>query len=167
MVAGFFGHGISLYRREVHAPLLVISPSGSPTAKIVNEPVSNREIPATVAEWVDLGPRDLFPGRPLTRFLDNGTEQLPETSLVLSEAQHIETVTPRAHLPSTVGPVRSAVSRDRVYIRGDCGREELYDLFNDPLESVNLARHPQSRRVIDWCREEFNQLGRGVNTLAH
>ncbi len=66
---GLQGHGVSLYRREVHVPLLVIPPSRSSTARVVDEPVSNREIAATVAEWVDLGPRNPFPGRSLTRFL--------------------------------------------------------------------------------------------------
>ena len=91
---GLCGHGESLYRREVHVPLLVIPPSRSSTARIVNEPVSLREIPATVAEWVDLGPRNPFPGRSLTRFLGDGTEQLPETSPVLCEVQHIEAYSP-------------------------------------------------------------------------
>ena len=102
---GLLGHGVSLYRREVHVPLLVIPPARSSTARIVNEPVSIREIPATVAEWVDLGPRNPFPGRSLTRFLGDGAERLPETSPVLCEVQHIE-VSPRmAQIPSTLGPV--------------------------------------------------------------
>ena len=102
---GLLGHGVSLYRREVHVPLLVIPPSRSSTAKIVNEPVSLREIPATVAEWVDLGPRNPFPGRSLTRFLGDGTERLPETSPVLCEVQHIEASPRMAQIPSSLGPV--------------------------------------------------------------
>ena len=40
------------------------------------------------------------------------------------------------------------MTRDRVYIRSDGGREELYDLLHDDLESVDLARYPQSRRIL-------------------
>ena len=58
------------------------------------------------------------------------------------------------------------MSRDRVYIRSDGGREELYDLLHDPLESVDLAKYPQSRPVIDRFREELSRLCPGVTTPA-
>ncbi len=159
---GLLGHGGSLYRREVHVPLLVVPPTRLSTAKIVNEPVSNREIAATVAEWVDLGPQNPFPGRSLTRFLDDSTERRPEPSPVLCEIQHIESIPRRAEIPATLGPITSLVSRDRVYIRSDGGREELYDLSHDDLESVNLASHPQSRLDIEWFRKELSRLCPGV-----
>ncbi len=158
---GLIGHGTSLYRSEMHVPLLVIPPSRSSTAKTVNEPVSLREIPATVAEWVNLGPRNPFPGRSLTRFLGDGTERLPETSPVLCELQHNV-----AFSRTDFCPVSSLVSQDRVYIRSDDGREELYDLLHDPLESVDIANYPQSRPVIDWFRAELSRLLRGVTTPA-
>jgi arylsulfatase A-like enzyme len=158
------GHGLSLYRPEVHVPLLVIPPSRSSIAKIVDEPVSLREIPATVAEWVDLGPRNPFPGHSLTRFLSEGTERLQATSPVLCEVQQIE-IDPRPdYIPSCLGPIRSLVSGDQVYIRGSGGREELYDLSNDPLESSNLAESSQSRPEIDRFREAFSRLCRGEGT---
>ncbi len=163
---GLIGHGTSVYRQEVHVPLLVIPPSRLSTAKIINEPVSLREIPATVAEWVNLGPRNPFPGRSLTRFLGDGTKQLPETSPVLCELQHNVTFPGTAEVPFAFCPVSSLVSRDRVYIRFDDGREELYDLLYDPLESVDLAKHPQSRPVIDRFREELSRLRGGVTTPA-
>ena len=61
---GVIAHGASLYRQEVHVPLLVIPPSSSSAAKIVERTVSLRDIPATVAEagptW---GPAEIpFPG---------------------------------------------------------------------------------------------------------
>ena len=155
---GLMGHGVSLYRREVHVPLVVVPPRRSSTARIVDEPVSNREIPATVAEWVDLGPRNPFPGRSLTRFLTDSAERLTEPSPVLCEVQHIETGPPRPEIPATVGPVRSLVTRDRVYIRNAGGREELYDRVHDDWEAVDLAGHPHSHRDIDRLRKELCRL---------
>jgi arylsulfatase A-like enzyme len=161
---GLLGHGVSLYRREVHVPLVVIPPSRTSTAKVVNQPVSNREVAATVAEWVELGPRNPFTGRSLTRFLDDRREPPPETSTVLCEVQHIETIPRRAEIPSTLGPVTSLVSRDRVYICSDGGREELYDLLHDDLESVDLARYPQSGPDLARFRAELSRLCAGVTT---
>ena len=155
---GTIAHGASLYRPEVHVPLLVIPPTRSSTARIVNEPVSIREIPATVAAFVELGQRNPFPGRSLTRFVGDRTEQSPETSPVLCEVQRNEVLPRTARIPSSLGPIRSLVSRDQVYIRNSDGREELYDLAHDPLDSVDLTKYPQSRPVIDRFREDLRQL---------
>jgi arylsulfatase A-like enzyme len=159
---GIHGHAASLYRREVHIPLLVIPPAGLPSPRIVDEPVSNREIAATVADLVNMGPQNPFPGRSLTRFLDDRARPSPEPSPVLCEVQQIETLPPTEHVPATVGPLVSLTSRDRVYIRNHRGREELYDLLHDPFDSVDLSREPESRPVIDRFREELTRLGCGT-----
>jgi arylsulfatase A-like enzyme len=163
---GLIGHGNSLYRREVHVPLVVIPPGRSSIAKIIDEPVSVREIPATVAEWVDLGPQNPFPGRSLRRFLRAGAERLAQTSPVLCEVQQMDVLPQIDNMPSTLGPVVSLVSRERVYIRSHGVREELYDLVHDPLESVDLARYPESRPVIDRFREELRRFYPGGSDLA-
>jgi arylsulfatase A-like enzyme len=163
---GLIGHGTSVYRSEVHVPLLVIPPSRSSPAKVVHEPVSLREIPATVAEWVDLGARNPFPGRSLTRFLGDGTERLPETSPVLSELLDNVAFPEEVQIPPSAGSVRSLVSRDQVYIRREDGREELYDLLDDPLELFDLTKYSQSRPVIDRFREELSRIRRCAATPA-
>jgi arylsulfatase A-like enzyme len=163
---GLITHGASVYRPEVHVPLLVIPPFRSSTAKIVDEPVSLREIPATIAEWVDLKSRNPFPGRSLARFLDEGAERLPETSPVLSELQHNIAFPAPYPIPFPFGPAISLASKDRVYIRREDGSEELYDLSNDPQESINLARDPQARPVLDKFREELNRLRGNVATTT-
>ena len=49
--AGVFRHGTSLYQTELHVPLLIIPPAGAKVAagQIVNEPVSLRDLAATIA----------------------------------------------------------------------------------------------------------------------
>jgi len=158
---GLLGHGLSLYRDEVHVPLLILPPSRSPlasSAKVVNEPVSLREIPATVVEWVDSGQPSPFQGRSLNRFLSDDADRPLESSPILCEVQHLTRLSQTAQIPSTNGPVTALLARKRVYIRGVDGREEFYDLANDPIESDNLAEVPESRRELDQFREELGRL---------
>jgi arylsulfatase A-like enzyme len=161
---GVFAHGASLYRQEVHVPLLVIPPSRSSAASIVSAPVSIRDIPATIAEWIDLGPRNPFPGRSLTQFLGDGNERGAETFPVLCEVQHIEGLPPTPQIPSSLGPLISLVSKDRVYIRSDSGREEIYDLVHDPQDAVNLAAYPESRPALDEFRAQLRRLNPDATT---
>ena len=156
---GVIAHGASLYRPEVHVPLLVIPPGRASATRLVSEPVSLRDIPATVAECAGLGNRNRFPGSSLTRFLHDDAPRAPETHPILSEVERNEVLPRSAQIPSSLGPVISLVSGGRVYIRGAGGREELYDRVHDPLESVDLARYPQSRPEIDRFRDELEGFG--------
>ncbi len=81
---------------------------------------------------------------------------------MLCEIDHRKSVPPRDEIPATVGPVRSLVTRDRVYIRVEGRREELYDRLNDPMERVDLARFPQSRSELAWFREQLDRLRGGL-----
>jgi hypothetical protein len=112
---GVIAHGASVYRPEVHVPLLDIPPSRLSATKIVNEPVSLRDIPATVAEWVNLGPRNPFPGSSLTRFLNDAFERVPDTLPILCEVQQNEVLPRKTQIPSSLGPVIALVSRGRVF----------------------------------------------------
>lgn len=157
---GMLVHGGTLYRQEVHVPLVVVPPSRRSAARVVDEPVSVREIAATVAEWVNLAPDESpFPGRSLTRFLRDGPEGRPGPSPVLCELEHNVAFPPGTSIPPRYGPTRSLlVSRGLSYIRGDDGDEELYDLRNDPWEENDLSRRPGSGVVLDQLRAELQRL---------
>ena len=61
-----FFHGCSLYRQLVGVPLVIVDPKGVPAGRVVVEPVSLRDIPATVVDLLGLTRRRPVPG-PLAR----------------------------------------------------------------------------------------------------
>ena len=60
--AGIFCHGTSLYETEVHVPLLVVPPGGRATKQAVQEPVSLRDLAATIVDLTGLEAGRRFPG---------------------------------------------------------------------------------------------------------
>ena len=63
-----FFHGGSLYRQVVQVPLVIVDPKGRRAGRVVAEPVSLRDVPATIADSARTGPGAPFPGRSLARF---------------------------------------------------------------------------------------------------
>ena len=59
---GLFDRGESVYQRRVRVPLLISLPSGGASWKVVNEFVSLRDVPATIAEFVSPGAKTSLRG---------------------------------------------------------------------------------------------------------
>ena len=150
---GFFGHGRSLYRPEVHVPLVIFDPSDPAPGRTVDEPVSLREVAATAAEWAG-GPagRSPFPGRSLARFWSEGPRDDPAAFPVLCEVEQQTDMPKMPWVPSSLGPVKSLVAEGLGYIQNGDGREELYNLADDRLEVKNLAAEAGSGPVLERFR---------------
>ncbi len=164
---GLIGHGVSVYRPEAHVPLVILPPSRLPASRIVNRPVSLREIPATIAECVGLGERNPFPGRSLTRVLDASAKRVPGKSPVLCELEEYIAFSRSDKIPAGFGPVRSLTSGNHVYIRWDTGNEEVYDIHNDPFELVDLGKDPDLVPVIARFRAEIKRLLPDLSTAIN
>ena len=54
-----FLHGCSLYRQLVGVPLVIVDPKVVPAGRTVAEPVSLRDIPATIVDLVGLAERTI------------------------------------------------------------------------------------------------------------
>lgn len=157
---GFSGHGMSVYRREIHVPLLIFPPRSIADRRVVGEPVSPRELPATIIDLLGLGPSP-FPGRSLSRFFR--TETSPESLVdpVLSEVgQHMH-VTPNPNVPATIGSIRALTTEQEVYIRSSFGREELYDRVADPNETRDRFALEQAPSSAELHREALSRLLQG------
>jgi arylsulfatase A-like enzyme len=158
---GFTGHGLSLYRRELHVPLLVFPPRALPDRRVVAEPVSLRELPATVVDLIGLtdGSEPAFPGRSLARFFQPGTHDADSLiEPVLSEVEHQTTIPPLPWVPASLGSVKALTTAKEVYIRNSDGREELYDRLNDSFEAKNLITSDQKTDSLKRHREVLDRL---------
>ncbi len=135
-----FGHGASVYRPELHVPLIVVAPGLVPEGRRFAGPVSLRDVPSTILGLVGAG--SPLPGRSLARCWTDGLD--PGSGPILSEIECPPDDDPnRGESPAAKGPMTSVVDRDYHYIRGGDGREEIYDLKGDPAEARDLARSPE------------------------
>jgi arylsulfatase A-like enzyme len=135
----------------LHVPLLISFPSRVPAGRTVREPVTLRDLPATVVDLLQLegGPR--FPGASLARYWDSVREA--GNAVIdppLSEVRG-KPWKPK-WFPVHKGDMQSLVDDRYHYIRNGDGREELYDFENDPWEKRDLAGSEVGSRVLTRFR---------------
>jgi len=122
---GLTGHGNSLYLPVVHVPLLVRYPARLPGARRVSEPVSLRDVPATILGLAGFGG---MPGRSL---LDSSGSPNPVESFLTS---YDDGWLPRDRQRT----MRSAILDDLHWIRSFDGSEAVFAYQSDPAEMMNL-----------------------------
>jgi arylsulfatase A-like enzyme len=140
---GVFNHGFSLYAHEVHVPLLILAPT-APAGRTVAQPVSLRDLPATVVDLLGLGSGSPFPGRSLAESWrpvpDASASRGPEA---VSEVDIPMVIIPqRGRGPNQRGFTMSLVAEGLHYLLDLRGTEELYDLSADPRELRDLKNDP-------------------------
>jgi arylsulfatase A-like enzyme len=159
---GLSDHGESLYRTEIHVPLVIVLPADRGRSPIVVERfVSLRDLPATALDQIGPGRRSPFPGHSLARFWADPPTAAPpvETEEVLSELASPNPTDPNlGRSPAHRGPLISLAEGDFVYIRnqGD-GGEELFNQHKDPHEFVNLARVEAMGPVLRRFRDHLER----------
>jgi arylsulfatase A-like enzyme len=156
-------HGGSLYRQLVQVPLVIVNPKGVPAGRVVAEPVSLRDVAATVVDLLGLGRDAPFPGRSLARFWDRGLETEPARTL--GEPMLMETGKPlvlsnQGREPAAKGPMSALIESGMHYIRSADGLEELYLLDSDPEERVNLMNSPMAGFALRGLRQRLVSLFR-------
>jgi arylsulfatase A-like enzyme len=152
-------HGCSLYRQLVQVPLVIVDRKGVPAGRVVSEPVSLCDIPATVVDLLGLGRDAPFPGRSLARFWS--PDRVP--AWPLSEPLLMETSQPivlmnQGREPVAKGPMKSLVAGGMHYIRAGDGSEELYSLRSDPEERFNVAGASMAGEVLLGFRDRLADI---------
>jgi arylsulfatase A-like enzyme len=145
-----FGHGRSLYSQEVHVPLMIVAPGHSAAGRVVSEPVSLRDLPATFVDLLGYAHDSPFPGKSLARYWKSESGAVgPSSSPAYSEVALRDKVSKNPNrAPAWRGPMQSVVADGRAYIRNADGRAELYEIRNDPAELHDLAASAPSKAMI-------------------
>jgi arylsulfatase A-like enzyme len=159
--AGVFCHGKSLYETELHVPLLVVPPGGA-TARVVAEPVSLRDLAATIVDVAGVAAGTPFPGSSLARFWR-------EPAGASSASPALAEVVPNDPLhrdswgvPGPLPPLGALKRGDWSYIRGEGeAREELYHLREDPAERRDRSDDPSARAILEEMRAALERLTGG------
>jgi arylsulfatase A-like enzyme len=137
---GHFGHSLSLYLDVIGVPLVILS-KGAPAGRVVETPVSLRDLPATVVDQLGLSDASPFPGHSLAAYWRPPPGQAPQgiTTPALSEQADSTLFQPQlGNGPGRGGFELSLVASGHHYLRDVMGVEKLYDLHRDPSERVNL-----------------------------
>jgi len=165
-----FRHGGSLYQTELHVPLVIIPPAGSPTKQVVTEAVSLRDLAATVVDVLGFKAASPFPGDSLARFWNGSSRAAPAepaaSDRTLSEVVPIDPLNPDpSQLLEPRWPLAALTEGDWTYIRreGDV-REELFYLRKDASELHNLAGDPAMEPTLERMRQALSRLTRGPLT---
>ncbi len=158
---GGIGHGLSLYRSEVHVPLVISLPGRVPGSTHVHEPVSLRDVAQTVMEMAGSGGEARFPGCSLSRFWGGEGGTMNADGGVLSELHaQVEHGHERRSPGVAHGSARAIAAGRYVYHLREHDGEALYDLEADPDETRDLSRLPEHRaRLEEYRRKLAARLG--------
>jgi arylsulfatase A-like enzyme len=160
-----FDHGESLYNTEIHVPLLIVLPSPGQHGRVVSEPVSLRDLPATIVDFVGLAATSPFPGRSLASLWRTSPPAAdPDVRTdVFSELPIANPANPnQGRSPAARGPLVSLAQGDYVYIRNQRdGTEQLFHESEDRRELSNRAGLEAMRPVLERFRQQLRQLPSG------
>lgn len=150
---GVFLHGHTLYRDALQVPLLIVAPGQAPRGERVTQPVSLRDLPATVLSLVR-GESATFPGASLERFW-GGTPPQGEPP-VLSEVQRA--IRMPEWYPSAGGDLRALTDSAYHFIQHPDSGHRLFDWAADPAERDNLYSTAQGRARAETYLERLRQV---------
>jgi len=149
------GHTNTCYRQLLQVPLIIRYPDALPSGKKIWEPVSQRNLPATIQNIIfGNGDDDFkFPGYNLAC---HWNEQLPGCGVsdreeaVLSELL-IGGKTPgvwQSSWPGAQSGIKSIITDQYHYIRFGDGEEELYNFKEDSLDAINIIDSTDSEVIV-------------------
>ena len=145
------GHGNSLYAPLLHVPLVLLYGDHVPPGLRVSERVTLRDLPMTMTRLA--GVDAAFPGSSLARHWDS-LSVTSESPVMAAVNKGIRTAPDE---PVTRGPMKALIAGDLHYILNGDGKEELYDLGQDPGEDHDLGSSTATSADLRRLREQLQQ----------
>jgi arylsulfatase A-like enzyme len=175
---GKFEHGNSLYRQLLEVPLVIRFPARVPAGATVSEPVSLRDLPATLLDlarrdqggiggaslaplWSATSPRQApqpllseWAGRSLTPPAQASPGFFARAVGFVRRKLGIET----AEKHELMVRMKSLVADGYHYVRNGDGTEELYDFRGDPAEERDLAGSAEGGDQLARFRTSLQEI---------
>ncbi|MEW5916524.1 MAG: sulfatase [Gemmatimonadota bacterium] len=154
---GQMNHGNTLYFPSLHVPL-IIAGRDIPRAVGITEPVTLRDVPATILDIVGAGPNVTLPGSSLARLWQTQVDSLKPaapSSVVYGEVDYARNLP--SSIPVSQGSMKSVVVDGHHLIRAANGGEEMYDILSDPWERTNVLQLPEKRAIVERGRALLDQ----------
>lgn len=159
---GMLGHATNLYLEQTAVPLVILDPN-APAGRIVREPVSLRDLPATVVDRLGLAEHAPFPGHSLASHWRPSAGSLPpETTPAFAEIANAAAFEPQPQSEDRGlgrgGFQMSLLANGHRYIRDGMGAEFLYDLRTDPFENEDLMTTSEGSALVGDFRRMLLDL---------
>jgi arylsulfatase A-like enzyme len=152
---GQTAHTSGLYMPVLHVPLAMVYPKAVPAGLRVQQPVTLRDLPATILDLIGLAANSPIPGESLaTHWTAGGGEAT--ASPLLAELDHYSWAP--AWTPIRRGDMKSLVQRQLHYIRNGDGVEELYDAESDPAAARDLIAMRELRPAAERLRVTLDSI---------
>lgn len=162
---GVFLHGTSLYPPLLHVPLIISSPGRVPADVRIAEPVTQRDLAATITELTGFAGESRFPGRSLACRWDerHPSAQSPASPLLSMVLPNRRQLAEHAAYPVAAGQMWSLIQDGKQYIRRGDGEDELYRFPADASASDDLAQRPEFNDEVQRYR---TRLDESLNSTA-
>lgn len=152
-------HGNTLYFPSLHVPLIVAG-QGIPTARVVSQPVTLRDLSATVLALVGAPAERALPGQSLASLWRVPADSLggqfsDSLSPIYGEVDYARNLP--ASIPVSQGSMKSVVVSGHHFILGGDGAEEMYNVLSDPWERRNVLAAPELGGTVSSARALINE----------
>ena len=149
---GIAFHGESLYREQVHVPLILWSPGRIPMRVRVPELVSSASLPATMVSLLGLPPVKDFERPAIDAYWKNARVETEEAGIVSEVVQRYpstdEDIASEKIVPvSMMGAMKALTTPHWKFMTHEKLGNQLYDTQKDPQEATNLYPSAQFQPV--------------------